>query len=115
MRQEPALAVEGTGVAMETFGKEDHYVCEVRALVRYVAVGDLAEPQGRDVLPHLEGSPDGLVRLILPDLRGVVLNTEREERNSIFNWRGNHRKVGHRKKKANGDTGTGGESDLHYR
>lgn len=59
---------------METLGEEDHDVGKLLHLVADVAVGDFAEAEGRDALPHLEGLPDGLVSLVLAHLRCVVLN-----------------------------------------
>ena len=74
VRQEAPLAIEGAAVAVETLGEEEHDVSELLHLVTDVAVGDLAEGQGGHLLPHLEGLADGLVRLVLAHLGGVVLD-----------------------------------------
>lgn len=75
--QESPLAIKRATVAMEALSEEDHDVCELLHLVPYVAVGDFAETERGDALPHLEGLPDGLVGLILTHLGGVVLYAER--------------------------------------
>lgn len=74
VRQEAALAIERTTVAVETLGEEEHDIGKLLHLVPYVAVGNFPETQRGDALPHLEGLPDGLVGLILTHLRGVVLD-----------------------------------------
>ena len=76
MCQETSLPIERAAVTMETLGKEEHDVCKLLHLVPYVTVGDFPEAERGDALPHLEGLPDGLVGLILTNLRGVVLYTE---------------------------------------
>lgn len=76
MCQETSLTIERAAVTMETLGEEEHDVCKLLHLVPYVTVGDFPETEWGDALPHLEGLPDGLVGLVLADLRGVVLYTE---------------------------------------
>ena len=79
--QEPSLAIERAGISVEPVGEEEHDVREVGGLVLNVTVRDLSEAQRRDTLPHLEGSSDGVVGFVLPDLGGVVLYAEeRKER-----------------------------------
>lgn len=75
--EESPLAIKWTTVAVETLGEEDHDVGKLLHLVADVAVGDFAEAERRDALPHLEGLPDGFVGLVLTHLRGVVLNSGR--------------------------------------
>lgn len=76
MGEESTLPVKGTAVTMEALAEEDHDVCKLLHFVPYVAVGDFAEPERRDALPHLEGLPDGLIGLVLTHLGGVILYTE---------------------------------------
>lgn len=61
---------------METLSEEDHDVSKVLHFIPDVTVGDFSETQRSDALPHLEGFPDGLMGLVLPDLWGVVLYPE---------------------------------------
>lgn len=75
--KESTLPVKGTAVTMEPLTEEDHDVCELFHLVPDVAVGDFPEAERGDALPHLEGLPDGLVGLVLANLGGVILDTNR--------------------------------------
>lgn len=61
--QEAALAVEGGAVAVETRGEDDGDVHVFLGSLQ-LAVGHRLEAQRRHVLPHVEGSPDGVVRLL---------------------------------------------------
>lgn len=60
---------------METRCEEDHDVRFLPAAVFDLKIRNLVEFEGCHLLPHLEGPSDGLVRVVLADLRGVVLNT----------------------------------------
>ena len=76
--QEAPLSVERRTVAVETRGEEDHDVGLLATAIFDLLVGDFVEGQGGDRLPHLEGPADRLVRVVLADLRGVVLDAEGE-------------------------------------
>lgn len=61
--QEAALAVEGRAVAVETRGEDDGDVHVLLGPLQ-LAVGHRLEAQRRHVLPHVEGSPNGVVGLL---------------------------------------------------
>lgn len=63
VRQEAALAVEGGAVAVETRGEDDGDVHVLLGPLQ-LAVGHRLEAQRRHVLPHVEGSPNGVVGLL---------------------------------------------------
>lgn len=79
MRQKAPGAIKGGAVPVESGGKEHHDVCFLPPLVPDFIVGDLLEDEGRHSFPHLEGSADGIVRVVEPQLLCVVLDAGNTE------------------------------------
>lgn len=75
--QEASLSIKRRAVTVETRSKDDGDV-HVPLATLQGAVGNRLEVEWRHALPHVEGSPDGLVGLARPHLRGHILNTERQ-------------------------------------
>lgn len=63
MGQEAPLAIEGWAVSVETWSEDDGDVHIFLAPLQ-LAVGHSLEAQRRHALPHVEGSPNGVVGLL---------------------------------------------------
>lgn len=88
--QEATLAVEGRAVAVETRSKDDGDVHVLLGPLQ-LAVGHGLKAQRRHVLPHVEGSPNGIVGLLGTHLGRHVLYTEgtRDEGEESYDWENN--------------------------
>lgn len=65
---------------METGSKEDHDIGLLAASIFDLLVGDFVKGQGSHPFPDFERPADGFVRVILPDLGSIILDTIKQKR-----------------------------------